>query len=151
VKLTTWRIVRPEFVDTAFDGEGAKLYGGRWNREGVAMIYTAATASLAVLEMLVHLKANLDYYLRSATFDDSLLEVLDPKILPPEWQTSPAPQTLAEIGSDWVKSRRSLALAVPSVILPMEFNYLLNPAHPSFRKVVIGEPILHRLDTRLKT
>jgi RES domain-containing protein len=149
---TGWRIVKSRYASTAFDGEGARLYGGRWNSPGTRMVYTSSTISLAVLEVLVHLQeASLlsSYSLISADFDDALVERLERSRLPDGWRTYPAPSDLQRIGDDWVRSQRSVALEVPSVIVVRESNYLLNPAHPDFSSVVIGEPEPFTFDVRL--
>jgi RES domain-containing protein len=140
---TGWRILKSRHASTAFDGEGARLYGGRWNSPGTPMVYTSSTISLAVLEVLVHLqKANLlsSYSLISAGFDDALVERLDHSRLPDGWRAYPAPSELQRIGEEWAQSQRSAVLEVPSVIVELEINYLLNPAHPDSSSVVIGEP-----------
>jgi len=149
---TGWRIVKSRYARTAFDGEGARLYGGRWNSPGTRMVYTSSTISLAVLEVLVHLQeASLlsSYSLVSVSFDDALIECLDRSRLPDGWRTFPAPSELQRIGDEWVLSQRSAVLEVPSVIVERESNYLLNPAHPDFSSVVIGEPESFTFDERL--
>ena len=140
---TGWRIVKSRYASTAFDGEGARLYGGRWNSPGTRMVYTSSTISLAVLEVLVHLQeASIlsSYSLISTGFDDALVERLDRSLLPDGWRSYPAPSELQRIGDEWVRRQRSAMLEVPSVIVERESNYLLNPAHPDFSSVVIGEP-----------
>ena len=149
---TGWRIVKSRYASTAFDGEGARLYGGRWNSPGTRMVYTSSTISLAVLEVLVHLQeASLlsSYSLLSVSFDDAFVERLDRSMLPDGWRIYPPPSDLQRIGDDWVRSQRSVALEVPSVIVERESNYLLNPAHPDFSSVVIGEPESFTFDERL--
>jgi RES domain-containing protein len=149
---TGWRNVKSRYASTAFDGEGARLYGGRWNSPGTRMVYTSSTISLAVLEVLVHLQeASLlsSYSLISADFDDALVERLERSRLPDGWRTYPAPSDLQRIGDEWVWSQRSALLEVPSVIVVRESNYLLNPAHPDFSSVVIGEPEPFTFDVRL--
>jgi RES domain-containing protein len=149
---TYWRIVKSRHASTAFDGEGARLYGGRWNSPGTRMVYTSSTISLAVLEILIHLQeASLlsSYSLISASFDDAFVERLDHSVLPDGWRAYPAPSELQRIGDEWVRSQRSAVLEVPSVIVERESNYLLTPAHPDFSSVVIGEPEPFTFDVRL--
>jgi RES domain-containing protein len=149
---TSWRIVKGRHASTAFDGERVGLYGGRWNSPGTRMVYTSSTISLAVLEILVHLqKASLfsSYSLISASFDDAFLERQDHSELPDGWRAYPAPSELQRIGDEWVRSQRSAVLEVPSVIVERESNYLLNPAHPDFSSIVIGEPEPFAFDVRL--
>ena len=149
---TGWRIVKSRYASTAFDGEGARLYGGLWNSPGTRMVYTSSTISLAVLEVLVHLQeASIlsSYSLISAGFDDVLVERLDRSMLPDGWRSYPAPSELQRIGDEWVRRQRSAVLEVPSVIVERESNYLLNPAHPDFSSVVIGGPEPFTFDERL--
>jgi RES domain-containing protein len=149
---TCWRIVKSRHASTAFDGEGARLYGGRWNSPGTRMVYTSSTISLAVLEVLVHLQeASLlsSYSLISVSFDDALVERLERSRLPDGWRTYPPPSELQRIGDEWVRSQRSAVLEVPSVIVVRESNYLLNPTHPNFSTVVIGESEPFTFDERL--
>jgi RES domain-containing protein len=149
---TGWRIVKSRYASTAFDGEGARLYGGRWNSPGTRMVYTSSTISLAVLEVLVHLQeASIlsSYSLISASFNDVFVEHVDRSTLPDGWRTYPAPSELQHIGDEWVRSRSSAVLEVPSVIVERESNYLLNPTHPNFSSLVIGEPEPFTFDERL--
>src|SRR5215207_117575 len=149
---TCWRIVKSRHAATAFDGEGARLYGGRWNSPGTPMVYTSSTISLAVLEVLVHLQETSllsSYSLIAARFDDAIVERLDRSMLPEGWRAYPAPSELRRIGDEWVRSQRSAVFEVPSVIVERESNCLLNPAHPDFSSVVIGEPEPFTFDERL--
>src|SRR5918997_6989424 len=149
---TSWRIVKSRHASTAFDGEGARLYGGRWNSPGTRMVYTSSTISLAVLEILIHLQeASLlsSYSLISASFDDAFVERLDHSVLPDGWRAYPAPSELQRIGDEWVRSQSSAILEVPSAVVERESNYLLNPSHPDFSSVLIGEPEPFTFDERL--
>jgi RES domain-containing protein len=149
--LTVWRLVTARFADSAFSGEGARLYGGRWNRKGVPMVYAAATQSLAMLEMLVQdepLRAH--YVVIPATVPKGLkIERIAPDQLPADWRDLSARESLQAIGSDWVKRQSSAVLAVPSAVIPTESNYLLNPQHPSFARIEIGKPQDFVTDLRL--
>ena len=149
---TGWRIVPADQARRAFDGEGARLYGGRWNSPGTAMIYASAHQSLAALEVRVHIdKTTLRkrYKLFTFHFDDRLIQTFPPRNLPKNWQHEPPPPSLQRRGDDWTKSARSAILAVPSVIIPSELNYLLNPNHPNFRKIKIDPPTDFTFDPRL--
>ena len=150
--ITTWRIVTVEHAESAFDGEGAFLFGGRWNSIGVRMVYTSSTASLAALELLVRIRQKeplRKYLLFACTIDESLVGTLDPSDLPVDWRVSPPPDSLKQIGDSWIHSASSAALRVPSVIIETEDNYLLNPEHRDFQKIAIAEPIPFSLDVRL--
>ena len=145
-----WRIVPVPRVTEAFTGEGARLYGGRWNSPGVAMVYASATRSLAALETLVHINPLLPvkYVIYQAGFDDRLIESISAAKLPAGWSAEPPGPASMDIGDRWAKTSRSVVLAVPS-ILTGETNYLLNPAHPDFKKIKIGKPEPFVFDPRL--
>jgi len=144
MKLHAFRIVKQRLASEAFTGEGARLYGGRWNRPGHAMVYTASSTSLAMLEMLVHLDASAllhSYVFFEVEFDDSLVTELDIQALPNDWRASPAMPEVQQLGDDWLRSMRSAVLRVPSAIIPHEPNYLLNPHHKQFAKLTMSKPL----------
>ena len=137
----------------AYDGEGARRVGGRWNSKGTRVLYMSENRSLAVLEVLVHLSASLPdrYVLGAASIpDDVAVEVLDESQLPANWSTlDPREQEITrQMGDEWVVQQRSVILSVPSVILG-ERNYVLNPAHPDFQRIAFAEPVPFRFDIRL--
>lgn len=138
--LTVWRLVTRRFVDTAFTGDGARLHGGRWNRKGIPMVYTAGSQSLAMLEMLVQdepLRAN--YMMIPATLPDTLVIAhIDAAQLPADWRDPVVRERLRAMGSEWAKLKNNAVLAVPSAVIPAETNYLLNPIHPAFAEIEIG-------------
>lgn len=148
-----WRLVTARFAETAFSGEGkgARRYGGRWNRKGVPVVYTAGSLSLAMLEMLVQdqpLRAR--YVTIAAEVPPGLdIERVDVDRLPADWRDPAALETLRTIGSEWAARLASAVLAVPSAVVPAETNYLLNPRHPDFGQIVIGEPQALVTDLRL--
>lgn len=149
---TGWRIVLEDQAATAFDGEGARLYGGRWNSVGVPMVYASEHQSLATLEVRVHIDRTRMrglYKCFAFQFDERLMKVFPVGALPKDWLQEPPPPSLQQIGDDWVKSGASVILAVPSVVTPGELNYLVNPGHPDFRKFKIGKPADFAFDQRL--
>jgi RES domain-containing protein len=148
-----WRIVKERHAATAFFGEGAAKAGGRWNSRGVALVYTSSTKSLAVLENLVHLNPPVlfKYVAFRVEFDDALVEEFPQRLLPADWSAEPPPVSSKAIGDAWVRESRSAVLALPSALLAGEPNYLLNPAHPDFRKTVISKPEVFTFDSRLLT
>lgn len=153
MEVYAYRLVKRKYQDTAFDGEGARLYGGRWNSPGRACVYVASSESLALLEIMVHLESYrlLDAYalLRLTLPTESILSV-GVEDLPDNWQEAPAPAETAELGDGWLTSGQSLALALPSVVAPREFNYMLNPGHPLFDPIVAAaEPLPFKPDPRL--
>jgi RES domain-containing protein len=150
--MKAWRITQKRLAKTAFRGEGARLYGGLWNSPGIPMVYVAQSQSLAVLEVLVHLDtpALLDEYVfLDADFDDYLVTVLDRSSLPRNWKADPVPEAVQAVGDRWASSGSSVALRVPSVLVPEEFNFLLNPRHPDFAKIAVSRPHAFRFDVRL--
>lgn len=149
--MQVWRLCRRKYI--AFDGEGSRLAGGRWNRRGTAVVYTSATMSLAVLEYFVNLPRAAgppDLVAVAAEMPDDLpMTSVEESALPRGWRRYPAPEALAEIGSRWAQEGRTPVLAVPSAVVPREKNYLLNPAHPLFAKIRIGKPEPVVLDSRM--
>ena len=149
--LTVWRLTTARFARSAFSGDGARLYGGRWNHKGVPLVYTAATQSLAMLEMLVQdepLRAR--YVMIEARIPASVrIERLSTADLPTQWRALRAREELRVIGSEWARKQTGAVLAVPSAVIPAELNYLLNPLHPDFRRISIGKPRRFETDLRL--
>ncbi len=135
-------------------GKGAALYGARWNSKNTYMLYTAQSASLALLEAVVHigkLPTN-RYCMATISLPEAAILKLKPEELPKNWYENPAPDLLKKIGDEFVKKGKYLAMAVPSVLMDIEYNYLINPSHPLFGAVKISELLPLRLDERvLKT
>ena len=147
-----WRVVRPAWVKRAFDGEGARRHGGRWNSKGTPMVYTAGSLSLAAMELLVHLASEriLNQYLAvGVEIDDRLVQDVDRDQLPDDWSAWPAPPALRAIGDAWASSRDSVALRVPSAVIPAEDNLLINPTHPDMPRLKIRAPHPFSFDPRL--
>ena len=116
------------------------------------MVYVAESQSLAVLEMLVHLDAPAlleKYVFLEVDFDASLVIDLDRSSLPKNWQSDPVPEAVQAIGDRWILSGDSAVFRVPSVLVPGESNFLLNPRHPDFGKIGISRPQAFRFDPRL--
>jgi RES domain-containing protein len=148
-----YRIVKEKWAESAFDGEGSRLYGGRWNSIGRSAVYVAASESLAILEILVHLKNTKvleSYVLFTLELDEADALVLENDDLPDNWNEEPAPLQTAEIGDQWLSSCSSLALAIPSVVVPREQNYVLNTKHPGYPKLIeTAKKLEISFDTRL--
>jgi len=151
--LTVWRMVTVRFAKSAFSGEGARLYGGRWNRKGIPLVYTSGSQSLAMLEMLVQdepLRAHyvvIDVRIPKAVAIDRI-KVED---LPADWRDVAARDKLQLMGTEWAARQSAAVLAVPSAVVPSETNYLLNPLHLDFRKIKTGRPQKVMTDPRLLT
>ncbi len=148
---SAWRLTKTKYLSSAWDGEGAKRSGGRWNNPGVAVVYTSGSLSLALVEVLVHLTAGVlpAYSAVSVEFSESLVTSLTPAQLPAHWKDHPAPAATKALGDAWVAARTSAVLRVPSVVVPNEFNYILSPFHPDFGRVTIGAPTPFPFDPRL--
>jgi RES domain-containing protein len=150
--VTAWRIVKRKHLKDPFSGEGARIFGGRWNHPGTPLIYAAESQSLAALEMLVRLEESdllAAYAVFAVGIERALMADLDRSRLPENWQDDPAPADAKSIGNEWVKSGTSAALRVPSAIIPSEHNFLLNPLHSDFPQLKISPPSPFRLDFRL--
>lgn len=146
--MRVFRLCKKAFV--ALDGEGAKLHGGRWNFRGLPVVYTSSSLSLAMLEMLVHIEVEL------APEGLICLEIEIPEtvhiesmLLPSEYIHSKNEIVLKEIGSKWLRENRSAVLGVPSVIVPVERNFLINPLHPQAKKIHTIKANSFHFDPRL--
>ena len=146
-----WRLTTRKWAGMAFDGEGARRHGGRWNRKGVPVVYTAGSQALALLEMLVQdepLRAR--YVVIAADLPEDLaIERVRPADLPADWPSPGQREALRDICGRWLARGRSAVLAVPSAVVPAETNYLLNPVHAEFRRIRIGQPEPFDTDLRL--
>jgi len=142
--MFVYRIAKKKHIED-LSGTGARLYGGRWNRKGIGLVYTSESRALALVEFLV----NVPFSILPRKLCIAAVEIKDeirPKEIPLEelpknWGKFPAPQELAEIGSKWAVSNESLALRVPSAVVPHEFNILLNSSHPDIRHVAIADVV----------
>ena len=148
--MLLYRITSAKYADD-LSGNGARLYGGRWNSEGKPMLYLASSRSLAVLESLAHLVAtNIPNELVMITIEapDDFLEIPE-KILPDNWNEYPEQHIVKQIGNSFLQRNEHLLLKVPSALVPEEFNYLLNPLHPKAGKVKIIKKAPFNFDGRL--
>jgi RES domain-containing protein len=144
LSFTAWRIATDTKSYEADDlsGAGAKSTGGRWNAAGDALVYTSETQALACLETVVHLNAGglpLNRYLVSvmihpAVWADARTET--PGSLPVGWDADPSGRASIQFGTAWIRSVASALLRVPSVIVPDEYNVLINPLHPDSRAII---------------
>lgn len=151
--MILWRIARRAHV--ALDGEGARLNGGRWNSEGKAVVYASTTLSLAALEYLVHIEPLLaPSDLMAIEFevpegDNAGAQVAPDQFPPGDWQEYPAPEWQAELGDLWIEDGTFLWLAVPSAVVPREYNVLVNPLHPRMADVRVVSTQPFTFDKRL--
>ena len=155
--IEAYRITKQPNAKQAFSGTGARLYGGRWNSVGVEVVYASAHRSLSVLEVLVHIEDDEPgsgaithpYLIYPILFDEVLLEALSPSSLPADWASHPPAKSTQQIGDNWVSRAGSPVLSVPSVVVPEEHNYVLNPNHRQFSEIKIGLPVPCKIDPRL--
>ena len=150
--MRAFRIVKKRHALTAFSGDGARAYGGRWNLPGIPMVYAAHTRALAALESLAHFggaERRMDFVTFEIEFPDRLATHLEATFLPRDWRgAEPSPST-QKLGSEWQRSRRCAVLVVPSVLVPQESCVLLNPEHPDIDKIMIAYPEPFAFDARL--
>ena len=142
--MRVWRLARS--VYPALDGEGSRLYGGRWNEPGTPVVYTAGSLSLAVLEQLVHLDPSQlpdDYVAYAVEIPDGLeIERVKISDLPDQWNRRAEVRSLQRMGEQWAREQNAAVLSVPSAVIPEERNYLINPRHADSDQidVVHGRP-----------
>lgn len=133
--MRLYRIVKTKHLATAWSGSGAQLFGGRWNPPGKPVVYLATSISLAILEIMVHLQNSLllqAYTLLSIEIPDDKLPRLDLSQLPSDWKDPSPPDSTQSLGEQWLLAGESVGLRVPSVIVPSEFNAIMNPLHADF-------------------
>ena len=149
--MKVYRISRCNYIRD-LSGYGAYLYGGRWNSKGMHMLYTSSTASLAMLEMLVHgIEARDEYCVAIIEIPEENILELEETELPPEWNQYPAPSALKSIGDNFIRENKYLILKVPSAIVSIESNLLINPQHKDFQKIVLLESYKIGVDGRLQS
>lgn len=149
--MIVWRLTRE--AHQALDGAGARLFGGRWNSEGIPVIYASQSLSLAALEYLVHtdvedappdlvamaIELPEDAPIASVTEDD----------LPPDWNQRPDHPACVELGNGWAAEGKALLLTVPSAVVPEERNVLINPVHARAGEVRVVSTRPFAFDPRL--
>lgn len=141
-----YRLVKKKWAREAFTGEGARLFGGRWNSRGYPCVYLAGSESLAMLEVMVHLESYAllrQYQLYRVGTPQPEVDHLGKGDIPDNWRDELAPEETAVIGNRWLdRDPPGLALAVPSIIVPRELNYLLNPSSPNYSDLVGAAELL---------
>ena len=129
------------------------MYGGRWSKKGVGILYTSANRALATVEYLVHVPLSLvpnNLDIATIQIPDSInpreVSISD---LPANWRDYPVSPELAELGTHWALSTETLLLRVPSAVVEGEFNILINPLHPDMMHVTISDVAAYQFDERL--
>ena len=150
--MRAFRIVKKRHALTAFSGEGARAYGGRWNHPGIPMVYAAQTRALAALESLAHY-GGAERRMAFVTFEieipDKLAIQVEAAALPRDWRSDEPAASTQSFGSEWQRGGRSAVLVVPSVPVPQEFCVLVNPEHPDIDKIMVNYPEPFEFDGRL--
>ncbi len=135
-------------------GEGARLNGGRWNHAGIPCIYAGESRAIVLLEYSAHVPVlNIKRALSFTTFtvpDDAIMELKTPD-LPGNWKDFPHPKKTRDLGSKLLSNNTSLIIKIPSVIIPQEYIYLINPKHPDIKKVKVAAVIDYAYDLRIKS
>jgi RES domain-containing protein len=151
--MRIWRLSLARFADQAFTGRGSLQTAARWHPIGTSLVYTSGSLALAALEFFVNWnRRSAPRPLVSIPVDvpDRIAILhLEPRRLPPDWRAQPARESTQKIGAGWVSSGTSAVLSVPSVIIPQERNYLLNPVHADFKKLRIGKAEEFSFDPRM--
>ena len=146
-----FRIVQAQWSASAMNGEGARRWGGRWNPPGMAAVYLAESRALAALEILVHAQReaiHLEWNVIEVTVSDELITMTHPDDLPADWRALPSSPGARRFGEAWLRLGKSVALSLPSVVVPEERVLLVDPLHPDFIKLRVSEPQLFRFDPR---
>ena len=150
--MKLWRICRRRYVAEAASGEGARLYGGRWNSRGVRVVYASTSLALAAVETFVNLEPNLRpadlVSIEGEILEAVEVEKVDLETLPGRWHET-RDESLRRFGNEWIEAGRTVALLVPSAAIRGEWNVLLNPAHPEFSKIKFRKPEPFRFDARM--
>ncbi|GHC55493.1 RES family NAD+ phosphorylase [Ulvibacter litoralis] len=150
--LKVYRLAKNNFIND-LTGEGARLYGGRWNKRGDALLYFSEHLSLCVLELLTRIDYDLitkEYSYIEAEVPLGLIESLTkPEKVVKGWRDNPPVSRTQDYGSTWINSKSSLGLSVPSAVLPKELNILINPLHKSFSKIKVSKSFPLDLDARV--
>jgi len=149
--MRIWRLSLARFADQAFTGRGSLQTAARWHPMGTSLVYTSGSLALAALEFFVNWNRRSAPEPLVAIPVDVPGDLTIPELerLPAGWRAQPVPVSTQKIGADWVRANTSAILGVPSVVVPQERNYLLNPAHPGFKKIRIGKAEPFSFDPRM--
>ena len=152
--ITAWRLDKAKRARDAFTGDGARRVSGRWNHQGIPVVYVSESIALSVLEKFVHLGFDGSpikfVYFKIEIPDSVTVEKLKTANLPDDWTAEPPRDSTKDIGSNWARKAETAVLRVPSVLVPKSWNYLLNPAHRDFKKIHISDPMPFVFDARMR-
>ncbi|RYY06486.1 MAG: RES domain-containing protein [Sphingobacteriaceae bacterium] len=134
-------------------GKGAEIAGGRWNSKGVAMLYTAQSIALATTEIAVHVPLGiLPKGYVAITYElpkEIKIEELKKIELPNDFSSIPYSHSTQVIGDKFILNKKNLVMKVPSVVVPGDYNFLINPDHQAINNLVIVDIIPYEFDRRL--
>lgn len=149
--MEVFRIAKNKYIND-LSGTGSRLNGGRWNSKGISVVYMSSYRSLAVLEMIVHVpQKNLtnDYQIATIYIPEKIkVKTISIEMLPEHWRTVTISPRLQDIGNQWQREIKYCVFQVPSVIIPQEWNYIINPAHPEAKDIMIRKTENLVLDER---
>jgi RES domain-containing protein len=148
--MLVYRITQEQFAND-LSGYGSFLYGGRWNFKGENMLYAAKNPSLALFETLAHYEAMIvpsDLVLITIDIGETIFDSINLNALPLDWRNSPSPGSLKKLGSAFLKSKYPM-MQVPSVVMPYDSNFLINPSHPDIISLKIVEIQSFLMDYRI--
>lgn len=148
--IPAWRLVKEKYAPEALSGFGGRMVSGRWHHAGVPIVYAADSLALAALEIFVHLPPGahgMKFVAVKIEIPEDL-EIHAPKV-PHNWRDTPSTESTRTLGTTWFHGAHTAAMKVPSVIVPVENNYLLNPSHPDFGKLIIHPPLQFSFDPRM--
>lgn len=152
--MLIYRIDRKKRQHNTLSGIGAEIYGGRWNLPGTRAVYCAGSRSLAILEMLVHMDMkhvpNDRIIVKIEVPNEKLIQYYDRKNLPPNWNKFPYKHNSQQVFSDWINLEDvGPVLALPSAVVPEEWNFIINPLHQKMNKIRVVEVQPLAIDERL--
>lgn len=149
--MILWRLTKHHYADLS--GKGGEMFDARWHTRGRPVVYLAATPALALLEVRVHLELSPDslpddYVLMKVNApDDVEHRSVQLEDLPDRWQEHE--ELCRPFGDSWLKDTGSALLRVPSAIIEVEHNMLLNPQHPDAARIGVEEISPFKWDQRL--
>lgn len=150
--MIVYRVGKTKYAND-LRGEGARLFGGRWNNKMVACVYTSASRALAVLEYTVNVQLDAIPRALSITtieIPDGLMTILNEADLPGNWKHTSAPSETKDFGSKLLLAASEPIIRVPSTVIPEEYNYLINPLHAESHKIKLTEIKDFIYDVRIK-
>lgn len=153
MKITAWRITLKKYGQESMKGQGAKLYGGRWNPVGYPAIYLAQHLSLVILEIVVHFDSPAiikDFIAFPFSFDKTSIFSLSASSLPKNWTDLPIPSSTQQIGKKWLDADENMVMQVPSTVVPLESNFVVNPRHKDFKHIEIEDPVPLHIDPKVE-